>query len=40
MSEYRARLRERQNEQLPRMMRLCALAHPDYTIGACCGSEG
>ena len=28
--EYRARLRERQNEQLPRMMRLCALAHPHY----------
>ena len=28
--ENRARLRERQNEQLPRMMRLCALAHPHY----------
>ena len=28
--ECRARLRERQNEQLPRMMRLCALAHPYY----------
>ena len=30
MREYRARLRERQNEQLPRMMRLCAVAHPHY----------
>ena len=29
-SECRARLRERQNEQLPRMMRLCAVAHPHY----------